>query len=304
MWRRREFLHSLAALSVPICAPGSEKNASAKILTRAIPSTGQRIPAIGMGSWLTFDCANDPHALAIRVEVLRHFFNLGGGLIDSSPMYGTSQQTLGHCLAALEQPSTLFSATKVWTRGKWFGERQMKKSARLWGIENFNLLQVHNLVDADTHLETLQQWKETGQVRYIGVTTSHGQRHEKLEKLMTSGVVDFAQFTYNMIDREAEQRLLPLALERGIAVVINRPFRRSLVFDMVRDVALPSWTMEFGARNWAELFLKFIVSHRAVTCAIPATSRVDHMIENMGASIGELPDPIMRKRMAAFYEAL
>jgi diketogulonate reductase-like aldo/keto reductase len=304
MWRRRDFLHSIAALSVPVCAPALADSPPVGIITRTIPSSGRQISVVGMGSWLTFDCANDPHALAIRVEVLRHFFNLGGELIDSSPMYGTSQQTLGHCLAALEQPAELFSATKVWTRGKWLGERQMKKSARLWGLNTCDLLQVHNLVDADTHLETLAEWKATGQVRYIGATTSHGERHEKLEMLMGKGVVDFVQFTYNIIDREAEQRLLPMALERGIAVIVNRPFRRSLVFDRVRNLPLPSWAAEFGAQNWAQFFLKFIVSHRAVTCAIPATSRIDHMMQNMGAMTGELPDPRMRRRMAEYYGAL
>jgi aryl-alcohol dehydrogenase-like predicted oxidoreductase len=160
------------------------------------------------------------------------------------------------------------------------------------------------LVDVETHLATLKEWQADGKVRYLGVTTSHGQRHQELERLMKSGLLDFVQFTYNLIDREAEQRLLPLALERGIAVIVNRPFRKSLVFDRVRGLPLPPWAAEFDCRNWPQFFLKFVVSHRAVTCAIPATSRVDHMIENMGALSGRLPDPAMRLRMAKYYRSL
>ncbi|MFP6682374.1 MAG: aldo/keto reductase [Gammaproteobacteria bacterium] len=304
MWQRRDFLKSTAAVALSGSWGGALAATAKSIITRAIPSSGQRIPVIGMGSWLTFDVAGDAHALGIRVKVLSEFFARGGTLIDSSPMYGTSQQAIGHCLHALERPSGLFAATKVWTRGRWFGERQMKESARLWVVDAFDLMQVHNLVDVETHLETLRQWKADGRVKYIGATTSHGSRHAELEQLMRSGSIDFVQFTYNVIDREAEQRLLPLALERGIGVIINRPFRRSRVFDRVRGLSIPDWAAEFDCTNWAQFFLKFIVSHRAVTCAIPATSRVDHMIENMGALAGPLPDPLVRKRMAKYYAEL
>ncbi len=304
MWRRRCFLKSTAAVALPAGWSAARAETDTSVITRAIPSSGQPIPVIGMGSWLTFDIARDAHALGIRVKVLSEFFARGGALIDSSPMYGTSQQAIGHCLNALERPSGLFAATKVWTRGRWFGERQMKESARLWGVDAFDLMQVHNLVDVETHLETLKQWKANGRVKYIGVTTSHGSRHEELEQLMRSGTVDFVQFTYNILDREAEQRLLPLALERGIGVIINRPFRGSRVFDRVRGLPLPGFAAEFDCANWAQFFLKFIVSHRAVTCAIPATSRVDHMIENMGALSGRLPDPLMRNRMEKYYAEL
>jgi diketogulonate reductase-like aldo/keto reductase len=304
MWQRRDFLKSTAAVVLPGSWGGALAATDKPIITRAIPPSGQRIPVIGMGSWLTFDVAGDAHALGIRVKVLSEFFARGGALIDSSPMYGTSQQAIGHCLHALERPSGSFAATKVWTRGRWFGKRQMKESARLWGVDAFDLMQVHNLVDVETHLETLKKWKADGRVKYVGATTSHGSRHEELEQLMRSGSIDFVQFTYNIIDREAEQRLLPLALERGIGVIINRPFRRSRVFDRVRGLPLPKWVAEFDCTNWAQFFLKFIVSHRAVTCAIPATSRVDHMIENMGALAGPLPDPLVRKRMAKYYAEL
>lgn len=304
MWQRRKFLSAIAALAAPLSVPLAHAKSSKTLVSRALPGSRERIPVIGMGSWLTFDAAGDLHALGIRVKVLAEFFARGGALIDSSPMYGTSQQTIGHCLAELGRPSSLFAATKVWTRGRWLGERQMKKSADLWGLDGFDLMQVHNLVDANTHLETLKEWKAEGRVKYIGVTTSHGRRHAELEQLMDSGTVDFVQFTYNILDREAEQRLLPLALERRIGVIINRPFKRSRVFDRVRGQPLPEWALEFDCANWAQFFLKFVVSHRAVTCAIPATSRVDHMIENMGAQSGRLPDPTMRLRMAKYYDRL
>ncbi|MFT4582419.1 MAG: diketogulonate reductase-like aldo/keto reductase [Gammaproteobacteria bacterium] len=303
MWQRRQFLRSLCVFSVPLWRPALALETSDVLIERTIVSTGQRIPVIGMGSWLTFDCANDPHALRIRVEVLRQFFAHGGAVIDSSPMYGSSEQALGYCLSELEDPK-LFSATKVWTYGRGFGERQMAKSARLWGLESFDLMQVHNLLDVEKHLETLTAWKESGRVGYIGATTSHGRRHDDLLSLMERGVLDFVQFTYNMMDREAEQRLLPMASERGIAVIVNRPFRRSRVFDRVRGTVLPNWAAEFDCKNWAQFFLKFVVSHPAVACAIPATSRVDHMVENMGALRGRLPDPAMRRRMAAYFDQL
>ncbi len=304
MWQRRKFLISAAALSIPLSVRAAHAKSSKTLVSRQLPGTQERIPVIGMGSWLTFDTAGDPHALAIRVKVLAEFFARGGAMIDSSPMYGTSQQSIGHCLAELGYPSSLFAATKVWTRGRWLGERQMKNSADLWGLDGFDLMQVHNLVDVTTHLETLKQWKAEGRVKYIGVTTSHGRRHAELEQMMETGVIDFVQFTYNIADREASQRLLPLALERRIGVIINRPFKRSRVFDRVRGQPLPAWAVEFDCNNWAQFLLKFVVSHRAVTCAIPATSRVDHMIENMGAQSGRLPDPAMRLRMAKYYDGL
>ncbi len=305
MWKRRNFLQSIAALTVAARSRQLPAVTAESVISRPIPSTGERIPVIGMGSWLTFDCADDRHALGIRTKVLGEFFTRGGALIDSSPMYGTSQQTIGHCLTALERPPGLFSAAKVWTRGRWLGERQMKKSARLWGITGFDLMQVHNMVDVKTHLETLREWKAASRVKYVGVTMSHRSLDEKeLENLMRTGVLDFVQFTYNILNRQTEKRLLPLALERGIAVIANRPFQHSLLFDRVRGVPLPEWAAEFDCVNWAQFFLKFIVSHRAVTCAIPATSKVDHMIENMGAVVGRMPDPLMRKRMIRFYTRL
>ncbi len=256
---------------------------------------------IGMGSWLTFDIGRNKRKRAQRVEVLRTFFELGGGMIDSSPMYGSSEQVIGHCLEQLGEQKGLFSATKVWILGRALGIHQMQDSQALWKVPQFDLMQIHNLLDWRTHLETLKQWKAEEKIRYIGITTSHGRSHKELEQAMLTGEFDFVQFTYNVIDREAEQRLLPLARERGIAVIINRPFQRGKLFNLIENKTLPAFAAEIDCANWAQFFLKFIVSHPAVTCAIPATSQVAHMQENMGAGYGRLPDSAMRLRMASLF---
>lgn len=301
MTTRRRFLAGAALLSLSprfgFAATATDNDA----ITRAIPSSGERIPVIGMGSWLTFDVAYDPGEREDRVEVLRTFFRHGGTVIDSSPMYGSSEETIGYCLERLDNTDRLFSATKVWTLGQRRGIRQMQRSQGLWDVDRFDLMQVHNLLELEKHLETLKAWKAEGKVRYIGVTTSHGRRHDKLAQIMESEPLDFVQFTYNVTDREAEQRLLPLAQDRGIAVLINRPFQRGALFDRVQDQPLPDWAGEIDCQNWAQFFLKFIVSHPAVTCAIPATSRVDHMQENMGAGYGRLPDQAMRREMVGYF---
>ncbi len=300
---RRSLLVSLAALG--LAAAGSRRVlAGAGPLTRAIPSSGEVLPVIGMGSWITFDVGGDQAARAQRAEVLRAFFGAGGAMIDSSPMYGTSEEVIGDALARLDDKAALFSATKVWTPSARRGPEQMEESRRLWDVERFDLLQVHNLVEWEGHLETLKAWKTAGRVRYLGITTSHGRRHAALERLMKTEPLDFVQFTYNLVDREAERRLLPLAAERGLAVIVNRPFRRGALFDAFARKPLPAWASEFDCGNWAQFFLKFVVSHPAVTCAIPATSRVDHMRENMGAAYGRLPDPELRQRMLRYVEDL
>lgn len=301
---RRQFLYYLAALgagsvidtSLFAAKPGS-------LITRAIPSTGEVLPAIGMGSWLTF-AVDDERARQQRLEVLRSFFDMGGALIDSSPMYGSSEEVIGYCLARLDNAQQLFAATKVWTSGWRAGVRQMEKSRLLWGIQAFDLMQIHNLLDWETHIETLKAWKAEGRIRYLGITTSHGRRHDDMRRIMRSQPLDFVQFTYNVADREAEQYLLPLAQERGVAVIINRPFQRGGLFDRVANKPLPDWAAEIDCHNWAQFFLKFIISHPAVTCAIPATSRVDHMRENMGACYGRLPDAQQRVKMSAYVRNL
>ena len=316
---RRAFLASMGALGAAL--PFGQARASGAdrpLLTKAIPGSGERLPVIGMGSWLTFDVGTNALLRAERLEVLRAFFEAGGAMIDSSPMYGSSEAVIGYCLARLaDTPAlfsatpalfsatpALFSATKVWTLFQARGVRQMEASRRLWGADRFDLMQIHNMLDWEAHLETLVDWKARGRLRYIGITTSHGRRHPAFETAMAGRPFDFVQFTYNILDRRAERRLLPLAAERGLAVIVNRPFRQGALFGYFERRPLPDWAREFECANWAQFFLKFIVSHPAVTCAIPATTRVDHMRQNMGAAHGRLPDPDMRQRMIRYVEGL
>ncbi len=302
---RRQFLQILAAGSASLLLNGQGLAKTPSPHTGIIPKTGEAIPAIGMGSWLTFAVGGKPAEIAIRVKILQTFFDHGARLIDSSPMYGTSEQVIGECLSKINNKEKLFSATKVWTRGWQQGIRQMERSRFLWGVEAFELMQIHNLLDWQTQLETLKTWKAEGRIRYIGVTTSHGRRHDGLRQIMKNiDAIDFVQFTYNIEDREAEQYLLPLAAERRLGVIINRPFQRGGLFRHVRGKPLPPLAKQIDCENWAQFFLKFIVSHPAVTVAIPATSRLDHMKENMGALYGSLPDAGLRKEMAAYYATL
>jgi len=273
-----------------------------QILTRRIPSSKEELPLVGLGSWITFNVGDDPVARAECAEVMRAFFANGGRLIDSSPMYGSSQSVIGDGVAKLA-PSRLFSADKVWT-GESEGRAQISETRRRWRVRNLDLVQVHNLVDWKEHLPMLLDMKAAKQIRYVGITTSEGRRHREIEQIMRSQPLDFVQVTYNVLDREVESRILPLARERGIGVIINRPFRQG---SLIRDVArhpLPAFAREIDASNWAQLLLKFIVSHSAVTCAIPATSSVAHVRENMGASYGRLPDEQMRRRLIAYVEGL
>jgi diketogulonate reductase-like aldo/keto reductase len=273
--------------------------------TRKIPSTGQAIPSVGMGTWITFNVAPFTDARKQRAEVLRTFFDLGGGMVDSSPMYGLAEAALGYCLEQIGDAPELFSATKVWIATRLAGIAQMNTSAKLWGLPGFDLMQVHNMVDWETHLKTLTEWKAAKRIRYIGITTSHGRRHEAMEEVIwQQPAFDFVQFSYSIADREVEQRLLPAAADKGKAVIINRPFRTGELFERVQGKPLPDWAGEIDCRSWAEFFLKFVISHPAVTCAIPATSRVDHMRENMRALQGPLPDASMRQRMVQHFERL
>jgi len=292
----------LAGLATAPVAPGLAR-ADAAMITKAIPATGERIPAIGMGTWITFNVGEDEELRRDRLAILETFFAQGGGLIDSSPMYGSSQAVVGWCLARLDDSSGLLAADKIWTR---FGDgaAQMAETRRRWGVARFDVMQVHNLLDWRRHLPMLRRAKEEGRTRYIGVTTSHGRRHDELERIMRDEPLDFVQLTYNIVDRAAEARLLPLAAERGIAVICNRPYRRKQLFRLYQDRPLPPWAGEVGAANWAEFFLKFIVAHPAVTCAIPATSQRVHMAENMGALHGRLPEARDRRRMVDWLERL
>jgi diketogulonate reductase-like aldo/keto reductase len=302
---RRAVLGGLAALSFTGSFAGrSARAAEDTPITRAIPASGEALPVIGMGSWITFNVGADPTLRDQRVEVLRTFFAQGGKLVDCSPMYGTSAEVIGYGLEKLGRPPQLFAASKVWTWLQGDGPEQMAEQRAAWGVERFDLMQVHNLLNWDGHLETLKRDKAEGRLRYLGVTTSHGRRHDDLEAVMKSEPLDFVQFTYNILDREAEARLLPLAAERGQAVLVNRPFRQKALIRRFEKHPLPDWATEFDAANWPQFLLKFVVSHPAVTCVLPATSRADHMAENMGALYGRLPDAGLRRRMAAHVESL
>lgn len=304
---RRQWLAGSATAAVAI---GWQRLAAAatpdvaRVLTRPIPATGEAVPLVGLGTWITFNVGNDDAARNASAEVVRAFFAAGGRMIDSSPMYGSSQPTIGHALARLGMPATLFSAEKVWVGDVERGAAQMEDSRRFWGVPRFDLMQVHNLLSWQEHLPRLLAMKAAGRLRYVGISTSEGRRHAEIEQILRTQPIDFVQVTYNLLDREVEQRILPLAQERRVAVIVNRPFREGRLLDMLQRHPLPGWAAEIDCDGWAQVALKFVVSHPAVTCAIPATSQVAHVRQNMGAARGRLPDATLRARMAAHVAAL
>ncbi len=301
---RRRWLLAAAAATAAAGWQAGATAAGPPLLTRRIPSSGETVPVVGLGSWITFNVGNDPAALAGCTEVVRAFFDAGGRMIDSSPMYGSSQPAIGHALAQLKRPAALFSAEKVWVGDAARGPGQIEASRAFWGVPRFDLMQVHNLLSWQEHLPRLQAMKAAGKLRYVGISTSEGRRHAELERIMRTQTIDFVQLSLNLLDREAEQSLLPLAQERGIAVIVNRPFREGALLDALKRHKLPGWAAEIDCENWAQVALKFAVSHPAVTCAIPATSQVAHLRQNMGAARGRLPDATLRARMAADVAAL
>jgi diketogulonate reductase-like aldo/keto reductase len=297
---RRRFLGSLAG---SVLAWPRHAAAQGAVLTRPIPSSGEALPLVGLGSWITFNVGNDREARDSCAEVMRAFFAAGGRMIDSSPMYGSSQPVIGYGLKKFGA-ANLFSAEKVWTSSGQRGPAQIEASRKFWGVPKFDLLQVHNLLGWEEHLRTLFAMKAAGQVRYVGITTSEVRRHAEVEKIMASQPLDFVQVSYNVLDREAENRILPLARERGIAVIVNRPFREGDLVKTIMRKPLPPFAADVGATSWAQLILKFIISHPAVTCAIPATTRVDHVQENMGAARDPLPDAAWRAKLVAHVAKL
>ena len=274
-------------------------SALASPLARPIPSSGEALPVIGLGTWQTFDVGPSPAQRAPLADVLRSFLELGGRLVDSSPMYGRSEEVVGELTAGLGARERLFVATKVWTEGARAGIAQMEDSMRKLRADPIDLMQVHNLVDVDTHLDTLRDWKQAGRVRYVGVTHYTAGAHQAVARLIAMRPVDFVQINYSVGEREAERRLLPLARERRVAVIVNRPFGGGGLLGRLRSRPLPAWAAEIGCTSWAQLLLKFVISHPAVTCAIPATSRVAHLRDNMAAGRGSLPDEGLRARIAA-----
>ncbi|HET9492296.1 MAG TPA: aldo/keto reductase, partial [Methylomirabilota bacterium] len=292
---------ALLAASAASAATGRADGQSAlALIARPIPSTGETIPAVGLGTWRTFDVARSPSEREPLREVLRRFVTLGGRVVDSSPMYGTAEEVVGDLAAALGVRDSLFLATKVWTAGREAGVAEMERSLRRLRAARLDLLQIHNLVDWPTHLRTLRAWKEAGRIRYLGVTHYVASAHDELERIMRAEPLDFVQVNYSLGEPEAERRLLPLARERGVAVLVNRPFVEGQLFRRVRGRSLPSWAAEFDCASWGQFFLKWILAHPAVTCVIPATAKPTHLADNMRAGTGALPDAATRARMAAY----
>lgn len=273
------------------------------LIKRPIPGTDESLPVIGMGTWQTFDVGNNAAARQNLSEVLKTFVARGGSVIDSSPMYGRSEEVVGDLAKELDVLSELFMATKVWTRGRQAGIHQMEQSMQEMRTVPMDLMQVHNLVDYHTHMETLRKWKAEGKIRYIGITHYTDSAHDDLAALIRKDQLDFVQLNYSINDRHAEKELLPLARDKGVAVLINRPYGGGGLFGRVKGKPLPDWAADLDIASWGQYFLKFIVSHPAVNCAIPATSKVHHMEDNMGAAYGKLPDESSRREMVRYFES-
>ncbi len=297
-----------ALLLVGACALGATlmpaRSSSGGTLERHIPKTGEVIPAVGLGTWQVFDIAGDPTEMGQAKETLRVFAELGGRLVDSSPMYGSSEAVTGQLAAELGVQSKLFLATKVWTSGRLAGIRQMEDSMKKLGVERLDLMQVHNLVDTDTHLATLSEWKASGRVRYAGITHYSASGHAELERVVARGDVDFVQLNYSLAEPEAERRLLRAAADSRTAVIVNRPFAGGAMFGRVRGKPLPEWAADIDCASWTQIFLKWILTHPAVTCAIPGTRNPKHIADNLGAASGPLPDEALRRKMSAHFNSL
>lgn len=306
-WLRRALIlgaaSRLPAQAQPLQAAGSAA-AIPGPATRPVPSSGEALPVVGLGSWITFNVGRDMAARERCAEVMRAFFAGGGRVVDSSPMYGSSQEVIGHGLRRSDALAQVFAADKVWVAPAGRGPAQIEASRAAWGVARFDLLQVHNLLAWEQHLPALQAMKAEGRLRHVGVTTSEGRRHDELEQILRQQRLDFVQVTLSLRDRRAEQRLLPLARDRGIAVIVNRPFEQGDLLHTLARQPLPPWAAELRCTSWAQLALKFVLGHPDVTCVIPATTRVDHVRENLAAAQPPWPDAALRRRMAAHFDAL
>ncbi len=287
-------------LMVAAAAAGPARAGAASAIRQSpIPSSGERIPTVGVGTWRTFDVGASAAERAPLKEVLRQFVGLGGRVVDSSPMYGAAESVVGDLATDLAITDKLFLATKVWTRGRDAGVSQMEQSLRRLRTRRIDLMQIHNLLDWRTHLRTLRDWKQAGRIRYLGVTHYTSSAYDELEEVLRGEALDFVQVNYSLGEREAERRILPLARDRQVAVLVNRPFSEGGLFQRVRGQTLPTWAAEFDCESWAQFFLKWILAHPAVTCVIPGTSRPQHLVDNMNAGLGKLPDAATRERMTA-----
>jgi diketogulonate reductase-like aldo/keto reductase len=296
---RRALLGALAAV-----ACGLARGQAPTIMTRKIPSTGEELPAIGLGTWQVFDVGGSTTARAPLRDVLAAFAKAGGRMIDSSPMYGSAESVAGDLVAELGLRDRLFVATKVWTRGREEGIREMETSFRRLKVKRMDLMQVHNLLDAEVHTKTLLDWKASGRIRYLGITHYTASAHGEVERQLKRQKYDFLQINYSLGEREAERRLLPWCRDHGVAVIANRPFAEGALFRRVQGRPLPAWAAGLGIASWAQFFLKWIVAHPAVTCAIPGTGKPEHMADNVAAGFGALPDEATRRRMAEHFDAL
>jgi diketogulonate reductase-like aldo/keto reductase len=274
------------------------------LLKRQIPSSGEKLPVIGLGTWKTFDVGESESDRSLLKVVLQELFEGGASVIDSSPMYGRSEKVVGDLSSELRLNDKLFLATKVWTSGKEDGIRQMNASLSLLKRRQLGLMQIHNLVDWEVHLRTLRQWKEEGKIRYIGITHYTAGALPAMEKIMRDHPIDFIQLNYSIESRDPEKRVLPLAQDQGIAVLVNQPFEEGVLFQRVKGKSLPSWTSEFDCNSWAQFFLKFIITNPAVTCVIPGTSKPHHLIDNLKGGTGELPDNTMLQKMITFMNSI
>jgi diketogulonate reductase-like aldo/keto reductase len=302
----RVIAQSTASLLLARSALGAETNGKTKLtlLHRTIPSSGESLPVVGLGTWQAFDVGGSPAERRPLEEVAALFAKLGGRVVDSSPMYGRAEQVIGEIATKLDLHQSLFFATKVWTTGKQQGIDSMERSLARLQVKRIDLMQVHNLVDAPTHLTTLRDWKEKGRVRYLGITHYNSSAYGEVAKLLRSEKLDFVQINYSLLERDAEEQILPLAQDRGVAVIVNRPFGGGDLFARVRQKPLPEWAAEFDCHSWAQFLLKWIIAHPAVTCAIPATSKARHLEDNMQAAVGRLPDATLRQRMVDFVGKL
>lgn len=301
---RRDMLKLLAGVPAMTVVPPAR--AAGGPLKRAIPKSGELLHAVGLGTARTFDfdIGGDAATRAAAREVLARFVKAGGQMVDSSPMYGNAESVVGELATDPGVEKSLFLATKVWTSGRDAGLRQMEESMRRLRTKRIDLMQVHNLVDVQTQLKTLREWKAQGKIRYLGITHYHEGAYAELERLIKSEQLDFAQFNYNIATTAAEERLLPVCAEYKTAVIVNKPFEEGALFRQVKGRALPEWAKEFDCDSWARFFLKFILSHPAVTCAIPATRNADYLADNMGAALGRLPDATTRRRMVQYMRNL
>ncbi len=291
----RSTLLGLAGASLLAGSAGAQTGA--RMHRRRIPSSGEMLPVVGVGTWRTFDVGGKPEYRAPLAEVLRLLFEAGGSVIDTSPMYGSAEAVVGELLAAAGTRSKAFIATKVWTTGRDSGVSQMRNSFRLLRTDRVDLMQIHNLVDWRAHLPALKEWKAEGRLRYLGVTHYTQSAHDELESVMRAETWDFVQLNYALDDRAVERRLLPLAQERGIAVIVNQPFGGGGLLRKLMARKLPDWAGEIGAASWAQLLLKFVLANPAVTCVIPGTGKPEHMRDNLQAGIGSYPDAVLLKRL-------